>query len=443
MASAMLVAFGLAVVLAGLGLLGRFVGGNWLAPAALFPMFWALVLVVAAAFHGVLPLHPGGLWVIGSMVATFQAGALLMHYAASGSGAGAAVAPLDEASREALALRLVRVTAVVVALESVGVVALIRFGGATFGIEPSLEGLFRLGYQFSALRYVGVDEVPGRVRLLLYWTYPAALLGGMLAAMARTSLRRLLGVLPLLAAVVGGIPLASRSGIVYSLVMFVAGFWAVQVWRSRGTYSVLRARWMVGVVLLGVGLMAVSITFLWLRLGIWRRLLVEALVLGTMGDFFGSVAAFTTWFATTDGGPPALGVFTFAGPFDFLGFATRLQGVYQMPVDFPGGYSSNIYTVFRGLIEDFGLATAWGVCFLVGVLSTIAYQRCAAGRIRWTVVLSLFYAAALYSHLYSVFTHNSVIVAWVVVAAVWLWPSRIWAGSGAGDRPPRQVPGAA
>jgi len=420
-----MVPFGFAIVLAGLAVVGRATAANWLAPVAFWPLVWAVLMGAAGLLQDVLPLQPQALWVIVSMLVAFQVGALVVHYAQR-SPTDTPGPYLDGATLNTVARRLGRVTAFLSVLSATGVALLMFTGAAGAGIELSLVGLLRLGNLLSIMRYTGVEDVPGLVRVFLYWTFSAALLGGMLAAVAETLPRRLLSVLPLFLAVAGGIVVASRSGFLLSGVMWVAGFWAVRVCTSGGTYDVFRVKWIAGITVTVVGLIGLSVALLWLRAGIWRRLVVEVFVTTTVGDFFGSVSAFSTWLAVGDPVSPALGAFTFAGPFDFFGLAPRLQGIYGTAVTFPSGLTSNIYTLFRGLIQDFGLAGAWGACLVGGAVSTIAYRQCVAGRVQWVVPLSLAYTLMLFSHLYSVFTHNSVVLGWLSAALVWLWPTRIW-----------------
>ena len=43
------------------------------------------------------------------------------------------------------------------------------------------------------------------------------------------------------------------------------------------------------------------------------------------------------------------------------------------PIDLEGGISSNIYTAFRGLIDDFSLVGSMFLCLIAGALVGRAY----------------------------------------------------------------------
>src|SRR5688572_20990683 len=58
--------------------MGRAMGGSWLAPGAFFPLVWVSYSVAAVFLAPLFPLCTFGLWAIVSMVLAFQAGALMM-----------------------------------------------------------------------------------------------------------------------------------------------------------------------------------------------------------------------------------------------------------------------------------------------------------------------------------------------------------------------------
>ena len=56
-----------------------------------------------------------------------------------------------------------------------------------------------------------------------------------------------------------------------------------------------------------------------------------------------------------------------------------------------------------------------GVC--VGFISMVAFNKTLNNNIFWIFPLTFFYAYTLYSPIISIFTYNSVIMAWVIVFA--------------------------
>ena len=127
----------------------------------------------------------------------------------------------------------------------------------------------------------------------------------------------------------------------------------------------------------------------------------------------GSTTVFTTWLQNYKQHSLAFGLYTFAGPMDIIGLNERQLGFYTEFVSLPNGYS-NIYTAFRGLIHDFTLTGSILICFFIGILSQLSYQRCSDGNIIWIITLSIVFAFTLFSPFISVFSSNSVTMAWFI-----------------------------
>ena len=113
-----------------------------------------------------------------------------------------------------------------------------------------------------------------------------------------------------------------------------------------------------------------------------------------------------------------MGAYTFAGAFDLLGIKPRQIGVYEELQTLAGGEDTNIYTLFRGLIQDFTLpgASLFGV--LLGIVAGGAARSGSTSHGRNLLVLAGYYAFILFSPIISLFTYNGLILAWVVAALV-------------------------
>ena len=406
-----------------LACVARIAGRSWLAPAAFLPLCWTAYLGSAILLAEILPLRAAGLWLIVSMVFAFVVGALFATNPLAGELASASLPPERATFSQRVSTRLSLTTAAFSVFALLGVVGIFQSGLASFGLALVPQTLLRLGREFSVARYgVGVD-VPLVVNLLLYWTYPASVLGGMVFALARSRGARLLGLVPLVLAFASGLLTATRSGILLSGVMWASAVLAVTVCCERGTGHLFRARWVATGGGAALFLVAIAAFLIWVRRGAGGSFNVLALVLTVIEAFFGAISVFTTWFAVAEPGHPTWGAFTFAGPFDLFQWAERRQGLYDTTIYFASaGSGSNIYTVFRGMIEDFGYTGIWLMCFALGAGSAIAYRRCGEGLVTWVVPLSVFYSQSLFSHLYSMFIFNSVIVGWSIALLVLLWP---------------------
>ena len=78
----------------------------------------------------------------------------------------------------------------------------------------------------------------------------------------------------------------------------------------------------------------------------------------TRASMFGHISEFSQWFQESwdEDMKPAFGAYTIAGLFNLSGLHTRYPGLYiEKSYEVEPGASTNIYTIFRGLIQDFTL----------------------------------------------------------------------------------------
>jgi oligosaccharide repeat unit polymerase len=144
-------------------------------------------------------------------------------------------------------------------------------------------------------------------------------------------------------------------------------------------------------------------------------------------DSFPYLGVFSAWFqanALSTTFHPALGQYTFAGVFELLHIHTRVAGVYTEQVTI-GGSTYNIYTAFRGLIEDFTVPGALVFLALVGFGAQMAYQRVRPGNLPYAGLLAAFYAATLWSFVVDIFIYNSIVLAFVVLVGYLILAARL------------------
>jgi len=134
-------------------------------------------------------------------------------------------------------------------------------------------------------------------------------------------------------------------------------------------------------------------------------------------SLLGTPAVFSQWLEREwlNGGELGWGAYDFAGVFDFLNLAQRAQGIYMEGIYVgTGEWSTNIYTVFRSLIDDFSLPGAIVILLVMGMAAGFAYRKVLAGACFWLAPLSFFYAFASWSGVGSIFNYNSLVLAWLL-----------------------------
>jgi oligosaccharide repeat unit polymerase len=138
----------------------------------------------------------------------------------------------------------------------------------------------------------------------------------------------------------------------------------------------------------------------------------------------GPPAAFADWYAHANEEEPEWGARTFAGEFDLLQIRKRISGRYLETSNVVGTESTNVYTLFRGLIEDFTPIGAIVAALLAGVIAQVLYARRHNLSPAAALVLAAFYGTVLYSPIVSFFSYNGVLLAWIVAYSVFLYGLR-------------------
>src|SRR5262249_22704706 len=76
---------------------------------------------------------------------------------------------------------------------------------------------------------------------------------------------------------------------------------------------------------------------------------------------------------------------------------------------------SNIFTAFRGLLQDFTFPGAVLLSFVSGMVAAVAYGKTVAGSMRYIPLLAGYYAFVLWSPIVSILNYNSVLLALLMV----------------------------
>jgi hypothetical protein len=142
------------------------------------------------------------------------------------------------------------------------------------------------------------------------------------------------------------------------------------------------------------------------------------------------MTVFSQWLAEYWSQPidPTLGSVTFAGPLEMLGFGHRIPGLFDSVIDLVAGDTSNIYTAFRPLIQDFTIPGALAVLALLGFIGGLGFRLVAAGRWSGAPLLLISYVTIFWSPITWFWIYNSltgtVVAVGLIVFFIRLWRSQ-------------------
>ena len=294
-----------------------------------------------------------------------------------------------------------RAIVLVAALAGVGEVVLL-FARQDFSLSAALSyAVVAQVTAFNRAEYLsGALDQGLAERLAFLCMYAGALFGGMLFRLSRSRLEAILALTPLvLLLVVFGL-YGSRMGALYGGSFWIGAYLATTIlvgtWRDvLGWRFLLR----VGVVAGVLGFSVPVATQVWRYSLGWRGLDWRMM----LGDGVSFVAAFGLWFKSHT-----------AQVSDFLWGGRLLRKVvaplglhYPIALEIDVGFtSSNVFTVLRDLIEDFGTVGALLFLFGYGFVGRALFTQVAGGRVGSVGALTLVYAFALTSVAFSIFSYT-------------------------------------
>lgn len=283
----------------------------------------------------------------------------------------------------------------------------------------NLDALFEVSREFSLARYEDQYRMPIFSRLTQMLVFFSAAVAGLQFVLDRRSMRGYEFFLPIVPLILIAILLTTRASVIFGTIFWISGYGAGRLWESAALRSPLFG--LRGLLAACLGLLAFSVLFValqFMRGGITDINRLPEVLAHLRKWPFGSFAGFSVWFDQVPGNPAvSYGYYTFTGLFDLLGIRDRETGLYLDYVDVGGGAFGNIYTVFRGLIEDFTIAGACAALFMVGLASSLAISLVMARKVLGVWLLVAIYPIVVFSPIvsfYSFFGHvMAVIVLWM------------------------------
>ena len=400
------------ITIGSIGIFNRIYLKSWLSPASFFSMLWFLLLSITLLVAPEFPIYPFGIWYILGISMALTLGSLLVPKH---------ILPDSEKYNTIESIKLFffsRSNLILIAItifcfiSTVGIITLLLFGLKRYELNINIFSIISLPGQIYDDRDAGILLVPWYIRFLTYFIMPASLLSGILIPLEKYP-RKIICYIPIVLAILIGMVYTTRATILLSIILFISGLFSSYIILKKDDriFSGIRSLFSFG--LLFLFLLLSWILLQWLRGGGDSEFIFYPIIYTLKSAVLGSTTAFTTWLQNYNQHNMAFGLYTFAGPMDIIGLNERQLGFYSEFISLPNGYS-NIYTAFRGLIHDFSITGSILICFFIGIFAQLSYQRCKDGNIIWLIPLSLFFAFTLFSPFISIFSSNSVTMAWVI-----------------------------
>ena len=382
---------------------------SWLSPPVFFSSLWSFFVLAPLIFAPKYPINSFGLWIITLFVYAVGAGSFIGNNFFKNQ-----IRITNDLINDKTTKPLFFIVQGMIILSFTGLILLFYFGLSRFNLSNSLIDLLLLPNQFSMDRYTDVVVMPISIRLLMYFLFPASLTAGVVFRFVDNRWKKTVLFLPIFLSIGYAFILTTRSTIILSVVLWFSGFFAAKTLKQNRKRNGFKIKSLLLTVFFGATFIGIFVLTAWLREA-GGEFIFSVMVENIRAYFFGYLSSFTQWAENYTYGNLSLGLITFAGPADLMGLTDRGLGFYN-EISILGESHTNIFTALRGIIHDYSIIGAFIFFMIFGLLSSIAYQKCAQNKILWIIPLSIFYSFTIYSPLISIFNYNSIIAAWVILA---------------------------
>jgi oligosaccharide repeat unit polymerase len=406
-------AFGL-MILGQAWVVRKFVG-TWLFPAALFGLFWAALTLIPLVVLLDVPIDPMAVGFIFLCTLAFSVSALALPWRTAFERNRAKLDPaliygsrfLGRAFHGAVAAALL----------------LIVLNTTAQGISRTdlIFNLFATAEAYARLRYADALTAPLYERWSVVAMYLGVMLGGLRYLPASRAGRRRIVFWSFLPSILIALTQSSKWHLLLSVALFYAGILVCRL--STGSFQLVgRGGRRTALLYGGAVIVVVAVSFLSRGVASGESLDMGRWITTSLATYSsGHLYAFGDWFAWSLGRPSVTaydhvsaspGFYTFATLFKLAGSQETLPGgVYVDSYTYGGVITSNVFTMFRGAIIDFGYAgtllfmTLTGLFFHSGFYGLLTARRPVLAVVTFIFMMGFFFSSFVVSMLGSNITY--------------------------------------
>jgi len=409
------IAYILSLLIASNAILARKITGIWLNPGTIFSSFWFVYTFLPLVIGWSIPVNPLAILYIYIFNLFFVISSVPFKWKSA--------VRVNSLKPDAFFVFRGKIFLVVFySLSAVAIVANV-IGMMQQGFNFSWgKNIFELAGSYAATRYgEGLDSnIFTKIGLLA--SYPSAIFGGFLWGVSKKGLPRFLVLIMSFMPTIFVMVFQSAKGMFFlSLALFSGSLLIIKIYNKD--YELISFRLFLKIFMWSFVLFALSVVSFMAR-GLYLldfSDVVDRLILYFVSYSSGHLYAFSDWFNhrysyTNVREELTFGFYTFMSFFQLLGDDRFIaMGYYDDFFYYGGILKSNIYTVFRGIILDFGLLGSFVFSFFVGNLIHASFYLLLMKKLNVTLICLFIYfvAFAYQSYLISSFT-------WLVVPASFL-----------------------
>jgi oligosaccharide repeat unit polymerase len=412
-------ALALSIVLVGLAISLRVATGTWLHPASFFAAWWCLAGITPMIAAPNEPVSPGAVaWVI--------AACLAVSLGAVAGNRGFTTRRLSS-PREVSVLEMQLIGWPMLIAILLGMLSNLIFAassGVSLADVMDIQRLVVVSNRLYVARFsdLGAPVAPPRmVQAFLPFVYLAPALGGMVFVMRSERRWKLAAMATMIPAVTVTVLQTTKAAVLFSATLWLSSYFAFRL--RLGLLKVITRG---HVIVAGVfALLAAALFFgvSFARMASTDASLIDIVRVKLVTAAFGHMSIFSHWLSDYWHQPfnPTLGAYTLAGPLELMGLKQRMPGLFENVIELIAGETSNIYTGFRPLIEDFTIPGAIAILVILGLVSGVAFRAVNRGNWGAVPVLAAAYMTMLWTPITWFWVYNSLTATVVAIGLIVLF----------------------
>ena len=409
-----------------LTLFARIYNKDWLHPGLFILIFWSIAILSTVFFAPDYTIHASSLWWISLTLLTTYVGTLVGGASSLNKEFNARGASLNLVRLSGLFDLLSKLVLIALVFFILGVMILVEWATGGVGQLFSIDGLLDLGHKLSSMRYSGGEyKQPILYSIFTYGLSFAALIGGVLFFSSKRS-HVYISIMPLILAFVNAIVKTQRGTIIFTVVLWLSSYLAIRPLSERSPIRLFTFQKIFLIIFLMFFALVIFVFLQASREGQVNFEFIETALLNFKSSAFGSLPAFSHWFDSTlmEDYKYTLGEFTFNRvAYYIFDVPARSPGMYGEAIWLGETYreGTTIYTVFRAMLQDWGMIGSLVSWFGVGLIGGFSYQKILQEKLHFLPWLSMYYAFVMIGYLASMFSWNGVIFSYAIFIIFFFW----------------------
>lgn len=319
-------------------------------------------------------------------------------------------------NKRLLTKRAIRILYVLICLAFINPLNTLYNNGFDIYVFMSMDDLLETNNSIAIARYSKELRTSFLTQILLVFTYTAPLYGGYLYNQVDKHARKIC-ILTVVPTVFTALTQAVKMSLITAVFLWLAGF-IVYSYKADLRFRINK-KVLFRILIIAAGFFGILFLSMMLRTGTMSESMAEQIGRKFVTYAIGHLSAFGQWFEDSTVVSYGLGSYLFAGITNYLGIFHREQGLF---LEFYRIWQSseentNIFTIFRVLIEDFGYIGTMVALYLFGFFSqffrTMISRNILADFSQ--VMLMALWAFVMWSFVTSFFAYTSYIVMFFLI----------------------------